>query len=59
MDGMTPNAADIAAAPVPLPDCRFCGAVGVPSLMSKWGGVFRTIFLHPVYISKHNINFNL
>jgi hypothetical protein len=44
---MTPNAADVAATPNPLPDCRFCGAVGVQTLMRKWCGVPRTIFLHP------------
>jgi hypothetical protein len=44
---MTPNAADVAAAPIPLPDCRFCGAVGVQALMRKWFCVPQTIFLHP------------
>ena len=47
MPGMTPNADDVAAQPNPLPDCRFCGAAGVQTLMRKWCGVPRTIFLHP------------
>ena len=47
MQGMTPNAAVIAASPMPFPDCRFCGAVGVQTLMRKLCGVPRTVFLHP------------
>jgi hypothetical protein len=44
---MTPNAVNVATSPVPLPDCGFCGGVGVQSLMGKWCGVPRTVFLHP------------
>jgi hypothetical protein len=47
MQGMTPNAANEAASPDPLPECRFCRAVGVQTMMRKWCGVPRTVFLHP------------
>ncbi len=44
---MTPNAAECTATPNPLPNCRFCGAVGVQTLMSRWRGLFGTVLLHP------------
>jgi hypothetical protein len=46
MNGMTPNAANCAASQALLVECRWCGSVGVASLMRKWCGVPRTVFLH-------------